>query len=766
MSDERAGFLHQALFNGNGVAKRLILALVLFSSLVTAVITAVELYGDYRRDVGQIRRSIAFVGESYLPSLTNSVWVADGEQVQTQLDGLLRLPDIEYIGIVVDGRTRWSAGTVVSQRRIAEDVALVREHRGQAMTIGAVQVVASVDRVMARMWNQLLVVLVGNAVKTLLVAGFMLLVFQYLVTRHLTRIAMFVRGIDPAAPLGEQVQLERAATGRWRPDILDTVTASINGLSRSLGRAVASLRSSDQRLRALTRETTAYIYELDHDGRITFANRPHAGVTSEQVEGTLLVDGLPPALRPQIGQALASVFAQRRPQRLDYAIPDPAGQLRYFVATIRPILRDGAVASAALTAVDISEQKAAEQAILELNSGLEARVRERTAQLQQAMDRAQSANRAKSEFLSHMSHELRTPMNAILGFAQILEISDPSPRQLLWAGEIRRAGDHLLQMIEELLDLARIEAGKLAITVEPLALEAVLAEALAIVQPLIASRGVEWIDELPAASTWPVWADRLRLRQVFVNLLSNAVKYNREGGSITVRCARRGEQVRLSIIDTGMGIAADKLAKLFQPFERLGAELGSVEGTGIGLALSEQLARLMGATLGAQTTPGVGSEFWIELRHAEDAAAPSPAPTTTPGPLGELAFDVLYIEDQASNRDVIVALLAPYPQVHLRTAPSGEAGLALAREQPPDIFLLDIQLPGMDGYQILQHLRADPRLSAIPAVALSADAMPHDVQRGLAAGFDRYLTKPVDLNQLLQALSALLPRHRSLALTP
>ena len=762
MSDERAGFLHQALFNGNGVAKRLILALVLFSSLVTALITAVELYGDYRRDVVQIQRSIKFIGQSYLPSLTNSVWVGDGEQVQTQLDGLLRLPDIEYIGIVVDGQTRWSGGKVASQRRITEEVALVREHRGQAMTIGAVQVVASVDRVMARLWNQLLVVLVGNAVKTLLVAGFMLLVFQYLVTRHLTRIAAFVRGIDPAAPRGEQVELDRAATGRWRPDILDAVTASINGLSRSLGEAVASLRGSDQRLRALTREATAFIYELDRDGRITFANRPYPGLTREQVEGSLLVGWFPPALQPQIGQALAGVFAQAGPQQLEYVIPDPPRKSRFFVATIRPILRDGAVVSAALTAVDISEQKAAEQAIRDLNSGLEARVRERTAQLQQAMDRAQSANRAKSEFLSHMSHELRTPMNAILGFAQILEVSDPSPKQLLWAGEIRRAGDHLLQMIEELLDLARIEAGKLAITVEPLALEAVLAEALAIVQPLMASRGVEWIDELPASSTLPVWADRLRLRQVFVNLLSNAVKYNREGGSITVRCARRGEQVRLSIIDTGMGIAADKLAKLFQPFERLGAELGRVEGTGIGLALSEQLARLMGATLGAQTAPGVGSEFWIELRRADGAATPSTALTATPTPLGELAFDVLYIEDHASNRDVVVALLAPYPQVHLRTAPSGEAGLALAREQPPDIFLLDIQLPGMDGYQILQHLRADPRLSGIPAVALSADAMSHDVQRGLAAGFDRYITKPVDLNQLLQALNELLQARRSL----
>ncbi len=202
MNNQRAGFLREALFNGNGVAKRLIVALVLFSSVITAVITALELYADYRRDLGQIERSMTFIGKSYLPSLTDSVWVSDREQVQTQLDGLLRLPDIEYIGIHVDGQTRWSAGKAVSQRKVSTEVPLLREHRGQTLTIGTLQVVASVDRVLARLWDQLLVTLLSNAIKTLLVAGFMLLVFQYLVTRHLTRIAAFVRRIDPVAPAG------------------------------------------------------------------------------------------------------------------------------------------------------------------------------------------------------------------------------------------------------------------------------------------------------------------------------------------------------------------------------------------------------------------------------------------------------------------------------------------------------------------------------------------------------------------------------------
>ena len=759
MSDVRAGFLREALFNGNGVAKRLIVALVLFSSLITTMLTAVELYLDYRHDLGQIHRSIEFIGTSYMPSLVDAVWVADREQVQTQIDGLLRLPDIEYIGISVGGQTRWSAGKVVSQRRLATDMPLLRDHRGQTLTIGTVRVVASVDRVIARLWGHLLGALARNAVKTLLVAGFMLLVFQYLVTQHLARIAGFVRRIDPNSPRGEQVQLDRPPAGRWRPDILDAVTSSINGLSRSLHGAFENLRRSDERLRVLTRETTALIYELDRDGRITFANRGYPGLAREQVEGTLLTQWFPAALRPSIEQAVVRVFAEPRLQRLEYTIADPTGQHRSYVATIQPILREGAVASAALTSVDISEQKAAEQAIRDLNSDLEARVHARTTELQRSMERAQSASRAKSEFLSRMSHELRTPMNAILGFAQIIEMSDASPQQLKWAGQIRRAGDHLLRMIDDLLDVAHIEVGKMTIKIEALDLLSIVTEAVAIVQPLVSVRELRLIQECGATS-WPVQADRLRLRQVLVNLLSNAAKYNRARGTVTVRCERLDATVRLSVADTGMGIAPEHLARLFEPFERLGAELGNVEGSGIGLALSYQLAALMGATLGVDTEVGVGSVFWIDLRVADARKVEDPA-LPTRRPVDDMAFDVLYIEDTASNIELVSTFLASYSNIRLRTALSGDAGLALARERRPDIVLLDIHLPGMDGYEVLRQLRADPTLGGVPVVALSADAMPHDVRRGLAAGFDRYLAKPVDLNAMLTGMRELLRAGRA-----
>jgi signal transduction histidine kinase len=481
------------------------------------------------------------------------------------------------------------------------------------------------------------------------------------------------------------------------------------------------------------------------------------------VEGSPLVGWFPPDLRPRVTAALADAITEGVPQQLEYVLPDPQGVPRAYATTLAPLRRDGEIVAAALTAVDVSELKDAEQAIRELNAQLDARVRERTAELQRAMEQAQSASRAKSEFLSRMSHELRTPMNAILGFAQLLEVSQPSPRQLQWAGEIRRAGDHLLEMIEELLDLARIEVGRMSIKVEPTELGPVIAEAVAIVQPLLAATALRLsLPEGPIGT--PVRADRLRLRQVLVNLLTNAVKYNRTDGEIAVRCEDRGDRIRLSVADSGPGIGPDKLARLFRPFERLGAELGNVEGTGIGLALSKQLAQLMGATLGVDSTEGQGSVFWVDLRRADTAAAPPASGAGTPVTGGDdLACELLYVEDKASNIELVAALLAPYPGVRLRTALTGDAGLAMARARRPDLVLLDIHLPGMDGYQVLQALRADPTLREVPVIAMSADAMPHDVQRGLAAGFDRYIAKPVNLEALLRAIADALRHGRGRA---
>lgn len=531
------------------------------------------------------------------------------------------------------------------------------------------------------------------------------------------------------------------------------------------GREQAALRHSEERLALVLRGSNDASWDLDiRSGERYFSPRlwqmlgTDAGATG--IDGQRLLS----LLHPDESAQLLGRYRQALQGGGD--IIDTELRLRHADGHFVPVLArgfisrgaDGSAVRLSGTCTDLSERKRAEAEILALNNSLEERVRERTSEMQQAMRAAESASRAKSEFLSHMSHELRTPMNAILGFAQIIEMSNPTPQQQKWAGEIRRAGSHLLLMIEDLLDLARVEVGKILIRTEVLAIAPILDEALAIVRPLIDSRGLQLVQDCGSLAV-AVKADRLRLRQVLVNLLSNAAKYNREHGTITVRCEQRESRLRLLVTDVGPGIGPAKLVHLFQPFERLGAEHGKIEGTGIGLALSSQLARLMGAELGVDSREGEGSTFWIDLPAAAAAnadAVPEVPRSETPA---NLSFEALYVEDNPSNVEVIAAYLAQFPHVRLRTAGDGVRGLDLARAHRPDVILLDIRLPGRDGYEVLADLRADPQLRSTPVIALSADAMPYDIQRGLNAGFDRYLAKPVDLLELLRNLQELLPGH-------
>jgi PAS domain S-box-containing protein len=392
---------------------------------------------------------------------------------------------------------------------------------------------------------------------------------------------------------------------------------------------------------------------------------------------------------------------------------------------------------------------------------------QREDELQKARATAEAASAAKSEFLSSMSHELRTPLNAILGFAQLLQRDKKTPltpRQKGMMDHVLKGGEHLLRLIDDVLDLARIETGNVSLSTELVNVPGVLAEVKTTLDPMATRVGVELRvaalpDDLPM-----IYADRTRFAQILINFGSNAIKYGRLGGRAVfeVKVATTG-RVRISVADDGMGIPEDKQAKIFQPFQRAGQEAGPIEGTGIGLSITKRLAEMMGGHVGFQSRVGEGSEFWVELPAGSPAIEGSIV-IAKAGPLSSSIlqegegprYTVVYVEDNPSNIAFMEALVADLERVELITAPTAEIGIELVRARPPSVVLMDINLPGMSGFEALRRLREWPETMDVPVIALSAAAMDRDKKRAEQAGFFRYLTKPVRVDELTAVLEALL----------
>ncbi len=414
--------------------------------------------------------------------------------------------------------------------------------------------------------------------------------------------------------------------------------------------------------------------------------------------------------------------------------------------------RDRRLQGVFAAARDVTERKRFEQALQETN-----------VELASAKFTAEKANLAKSDFLSSMSHELRSPLNAILGFAQLMESAEPVPTaaQAARITQILQAGWHLLKLINEILDLSVIESGQVSLSKEAVSLAEVMDECRSMMEPLARERGIHM--RFPRFDN-PVFvqADMTRLKQIVINLLSNAIKYNREHGLVVVDCSISApDRIRVSVKDTGEGLTTDKIAQLFQPFNRLGQEASGVAGTGIGLVVTKRLAELMEGALGVESIPGTGSVFWCELTSTAAPQFKSQLGETEPSvraPLsgGASPRTLLYVEDNPANMELVEQLIARCPDIRMMSAVNATLGIELALVHRPTVILMDINLPGLSGLKALKILRDNPVTAHIPVVALSANAMARDMDRGLEAGFFRYLTKPINVKDFMDTLNTAL----------
>jgi PAS domain S-box-containing protein len=558
--------------------------------------------------------------------------------------------------------------------------------------------------------------------------------------------------VEYRLPLGDEVRDHEA---RFFPLGDGTRIALVRDITERK-EAERALRDREEHFRRLIENTSDFVMIVDETAMITYVG-PSAtrmlGWTTEELMGNRPGDLVHPDDEPHVMQDFAWVIEHPgEPYTSTFRIRHKDGSYRVFENLGRTLSPHSPAEGVVAFGRDVTERKVAE------------------ASLARAKEEAERANRAKSEFLSRMSHELRTPMNSILGFAQLLSRAELTPQHSKSIQHILKAGRHLLHLINEVLEIARIEAGRENFSLEPVALAPVLREAMGLVRPLAQQHAVTLEEAI-----WPDdafgHADRQRLVQVLLNLLSNAIKYNRAGGRVRVACDQlpsarpeSGAPARwaIRVMDTGRGIPSDRVDQLFTPFARLGAEQTDVEGTGLGLALSRRLCEAMGGELVLESSDASGSVFRIGVEAAHNplrALEDIPAPGVSDEP--HRAATLLYIEDNLANLSLVETILLSRPGWQTIPALQGQLGVELAREHVPDVILLDLHLPDIPGEEVLRRLRSDARTATIPVIIVSADATPASLQRLLLAGANAYLTKPLDVDDFLRVVERFLPDERT-----
>ena len=580
---------------------------------------------------------------------------------------------------------------------------------------------------------------------------------EYLETIYAEDRAKVIEAVNACVELGAEFDIEHRVLMpdggiRWMLERGDVVRDRDGAPSRMLGvvQDITTRKEFEERLKEAQRIGQIGHWSWDirgSSGEVLWSEEIYRifGLRPGAVKPTPLrfMRFVHPDDRRGLKRYVRLVFAGRGQTGIDHRIHTHDGSERWIhVEVVVQADDSGRPLSLSGTLQDITERKNAETDLV------------------RAKETAEKASKAKSEFLSNMSHELRTPLNAILGFSQLLRIDggldDEQDDSLAM---IEQAGNHLLSLINEVLDLARIESGRMELEIDDVELDELLADCHTLIAPLAASHGVNL--ELADGHEFVVRGDRTRVKQVLLNLLSNAIKYNHQNGSVTLRCedTRQGN-LRISVTDTGPGIESARLSELFSAFNRLGKERGQVEGTGIGLVIAKNLIELMGGDIGVDSVPGMGSTFWINIplstaaRKIKSGGQQADESRGLRRDADGGRHSILYIEDNPANLRLVGHLFKKRGNVTLITSETPGEGMRLARECQPDLILLDINLPDMDGYEVLSHLRADPLTRDIPVLAVSANAMPSDLKRGHSAGFDDYITKPIDVKKFLAAIDS------------